>query len=172
MDLDRAAIGKNVAMTNASQTSTCWCCSEPRPGSELTGLACHPETRICRGCIQWLAATSGQGLVSTPIFPAADMAASMAFYRAAGFVVDTYDAGYAFVLSEGREVLHLARADSLDPARNQAACYLNTAHADDWHTTWTAAGLPVSAIEDQPHGMREFEIRDPSGNLLRVGRNI
>jgi catechol 2,3-dioxygenase-like lactoylglutathione lyase family enzyme len=155
-----------------SDTSTCACCGEARPDSELTGLACHPETQICRGCIHWLAHNSGQGLITTPIFPTADLDESAAFYRTAGFIVDAYDAGYAFVIYDGREVLHLAGADDLDPARNQAACYLNTTEADNLHAAWNAAGLPVSAINDQPWGMREFEVRDPSGNLLRIGRNL
>lgn len=159
-------------MTTDSTTSICSCCSEPRPDSELTGLACHAETRICRGCVRWLAMASGDGLISTPIFPTADMDRSAAFYRAAGFEVDAYDSGYAFVLSAGRELLHLAGADDLDPVRNQSAAYVNTPEADDWHRAWTDAGLPVSAIDDQPYGMREFEVRDPSGNLLRIGRNI
>jgi catechol 2,3-dioxygenase-like lactoylglutathione lyase family enzyme len=159
-------------MTTESTALTCSCCGEPRSESELTGLACHPEIRICRGCVRWLTLTSGEGLTSTPILPTADMDESAAFYRAAGFEVDAYDSGYAFVLSAGREVLHLAGTDDLDPAVNQAACYVNTIQADEWHSAWTGAGLPVSAIDDQPHGMREFEVRDPSGNLLRIGRNI
>jgi hypothetical protein len=158
--------------TGSPSHEPCACCGEPRAADQLTGLACHPETRICRSCIHWLAGAAGIGLISTPIFPTADMASSMAFYRAAGFVVDAYDDGYAFVIRDGDEVLHLAGVDDLDPERNQAACYLNTARADDWHAAWQAQGLPVGEIADQPFGMREFVVRDPSGNVLRVGRNL
>jgi hypothetical protein len=124
-------IGNTVVMTTRAIDSTCSCCGEIRPDSEPTGLVCHQQTRICRGCIRWLAVTSGEGLISTPVFPTADMSASTAFYRAAGFDVDAYDDGYAFVLRNGDEVLHLAATDELDPAHNQPACYRNTTDADD-----------------------------------------
>jgi catechol 2,3-dioxygenase-like lactoylglutathione lyase family enzyme len=159
-------------MTTEPETASCACCGQSRVDAELTGLACHPEIRICRDCIGWLAVASRNGLTSTPIFPTRDMDESVAFYRAAGFEVDMYDAGYAFVRRSGSEVLHLAGTDDLDLAANQAACYLNTSEADEWHRAWSDAGLAVSPIEDQPHGMREFDVRDPSGNSLRVGRNM
>ena len=44
--------------------------------------------------------------------------------------------------------------------------------ADDWHARFVTAGLPVTAIDDMPWGMHEFTLTDPSGNHLRIGRNI
>jgi uncharacterized glyoxalase superfamily protein PhnB len=35
-----------------------------------------------------------------------------------------------------------------------------------------AAGLPATGIEDQPWGMREFVLTDPSGNRVRIGRGV
>jgi len=126
---------------------------------------------VCPACIHWLATAAG-AVHAIPIFATADMDASRRFYEAAGFHVLAYDEGYSFVNRGGGEVLHLARSAELDPARNAAACYLNTREADEWHAAWAGAGLPVSDIADRPWGMHEFEVRDPSGNLLRVGRNL
>jgi hypothetical protein len=43
---------------------------------------------------------------------------------------------------------------------------------DDWHARMTAADLPVTPIADQPRGMREFALTDPSGNHVRIGRGL
>ena len=36
----------------------------------------------------------------------------------------------------------------------------------------TTADLPVTPIADQPWGMREFTLIDPSGNHVRIGRTL
>lgn len=126
---------------------------------------------MCRGCVQWLAVSTGV-VSATPIFATADVTASRRFYEMAGFVVDAYDDGYAFVSRDGAEVLHLAVSDVVDPMRNDAALYINNPAADGWHAAWGEAGLPVGALTDRPWGMREFEVADPSGNVLRIGRNL
>ena len=33
------------------------------------------------------------------------------------------------------------------------------------------AGLPVTDMADQPWGIREFTLNDPSGNNIRIGRS-
>lgn len=155
----------------SDETTSCSCCGKGHEPEALTGFQGHQETRLCRGCIEWLSIRAGNPK-TTPILATVDMAASQRFYRSAGFSVDVYDDGYAFVLRGSAEVLHLAGSDVVDADRNAAACYFNAPEADLWHAAWSAAGLPVGDITDQPWGMREFEVTDPSGNLLRVGRNI
>lgn len=148
----------------------CGCCGNERAADQVAALGRHPDVHVCRGCAQWLAARAG-AVRSTPILATRDMAEAKAFYEAAGFAVDAYDDGYAFVQRGGAELLHLVRSDIVDPSANAASCYLHSPDPDRWHAAWSAAGLPVGAIEDRPWGMREFEVRDPSGNLIRVGRN-
>ncbi|MEM7321729.1 MAG: VOC family protein [Actinomycetota bacterium] len=111
-------------------------------------------------------------IVTKIIFPAADMAAAIAFYRGLGFEVESYDDGYAWVRHRGEEILHLARAADLAADHNRAAGYVHVQDVDAWHAAWTAAGFPVGPVEDLPWQMREFRITDPSGNLLRVGQNL
>jgi len=60
----------------------------------------------------------------------------------------------------------------VEPGTNRAGCYLVTADADAWHARMTADGLPVTPIADQPWGMREFTLADPSGNRVRIGRAV
>ena len=118
------------------------------------------------------------GVSSTPTLPVVDMAEAVAFYERAGFDVRIYEdekgdpgEGFAFVEFDDQSVFDLD-AVSIDPARNGAGCYLVVQDADGWHDRLTAAGLPVTPIEDQPWGMREFSLRDPSGNNVRIGRSV
>lgn len=106
------------------------------------------------------------------VLPVASMTAAAAFYLQLGFDVQGYDPGYAWVLLGGEEILHLREVADLDAARNAASCYLHVGDAGGWHAAWKAAGAPVGPIDDQPWGMREFTLDDPSGNLIRVGQNI
>lgn len=114
----------------------------------------------------------GTRIVAKIIFPVADMDESIAFYRLLGFAVDTDGGGYAWVTNGGGEVLHLALTDDLDRSSNPAAGYFHVQDVDDWHAAWATTGVEVGALVDQPWQMREFSLRDPSGNLLRVGENL
>ena len=148
----------------------CLCCGEERAGSDLLRPGGTGDAAICRGCLAWLHGRMNSRVTS--IFPCIDMAESRRFYEAAGFTVDAYDEGYLFVIRDGGELLHLVAAPELDRAANRSACYLHCPHTDEWHEQWSEAGLPVSMLEDRPWGMREFSVIDPSGNLIRVGRNL
>lgn len=108
-------------------------------------------------------------IVAKIVFPVADMAAAADFYASLGLRVDRYDDGYAWVLDGDDEVAHLALVDGLDPDTNHAAGYWHVQNADAWHERFSA-GTPGPLL-DQPWGMREFTLVDPSGNTLRVGQN-
>lgn len=111
-------------------------------------------------------------IVPKAILPVAFMESAVAFYRQLGFEVQSYDPGYAWVLHIGEEILHLREVVDLDAAVNAASAYLHVGDVGGWRAAWSAAGVPVGAIEDQPWGMREFTVADPSGNLIRVGQNL
>jgi len=40
----------------------------------------------------------------------------------------------------------------------------------DEASRFTAAGLPVTPVQDMPWGMHEVTLTDPNGNNIRVGR--
>lgn len=81
-----------------------------------------------------------------------------------------YDDGYAFVCVHGEEILHLRRGASPTPDDDQRA-YLHVADAGAWHAALQARSDPVSPLVDEPWGMREFTMRDPFGNVVRIGQN-
>ena len=149
----------------------CSCCGQQRDPDTLVELQCHPDVKICRGCIQWLRFRSG-ALVVTPTIAVADMPQAIAFYESAGFEIERYDDRFAFVHHGDEEsVLHLAVADEMEPARNGGGCYIVVPDVDEWHGRLTAAGHPVTPLETMPWGMREFSVTDPSGNRLRIGHS-
>jgi uncharacterized glyoxalase superfamily protein PhnB len=105
-----------------------------------------------------------------PIFPVAAIEPAIAFYRRLGFEVVQYDEDYAWVTWEGHEIVHLRHVPDLEVAANAASCYVHVEDVDGWHARWsTASGVEVAELADQPWGMREFSVTDPSGNLVRVG---
>jgi catechol 2,3-dioxygenase-like lactoylglutathione lyase family enzyme len=151
---------------------TCSCCGEER---ETVGLLCHDDVRVCRTCAEWLA---GQlGVTSTPTLPVTGLVESVAFYERAGFGVRVYEdengnpGDFAFVDFDEQSVFDLDVAD-VDPALNRAGCYLIVQDVDGWHGRMAAADLPVSQLADQPWGMREFTLTDPSGNHIRIGQSV
>lgn len=150
---------------------TCSCCGEDRPADKVGTLQCHPETQVCRDCINWLHHQAGM-VETTPTFPVADMATAIQFYRSLGFDVHAYDDGFAFVQFDGVSVFDLDLRPDTDATRNLSGCYLIVPDADTWHTRLSAAGVPTSTLENMPWGMREFAFSDPNGNRIRVGTSI
>jgi catechol 2,3-dioxygenase-like lactoylglutathione lyase family enzyme len=111
-------------------------------------------------------------IVPKVIFPVADMAAAVAFYRSLKLTVAQYDDGYAWVSHCGWEIAHLALVPDLDRVANRTGAYFHVADAAAWHRAWQSAGLDVGPLRDEPWDMREFALRDGDGNLLRVGQNL
>lgn len=153
---------------------TCACCGEEKP---TVALQSRDDVALCRDCIGWLLARSG--VTSTPTLPVVDMGDAVGFYERAGFGVRVYTDdngepgdGFAFVDFDGQSVFDLDAAADMDPAANRAGCYLITGDADAWHGRMLAATLPVTELADQPWGMREFTLTDPSGNHIRIGRGV
>lgn len=146
----------------------CSCCGEERTAEQVGTLNCHPEMKVRRSCIDWLSAQAGR-IDSTPTLPAIDMPATIAFYESAGFDVESYDGGFAFVQFEDDRVFDLDHAPDINSARNGAGCFLTVPDSDAWHARLAGAGLPVTPIEDKPWGMREFTLTDPNVNHVRIG---
>jgi hypothetical protein len=149
----------------------CYCCGEERDVSMMAALRCHDEVKVCRICIGWLMRRAG-GIDVTPTLPVADMVEAVRFCEAAGFDVEQYDDGFAFVHANDQSVFDLDLAVGMDPATNHAGCYVITDEVDEWHARFVARGLQVTPVEDMPWGMHEFTLTDPSGNNIRVGRSV
>jgi DNA-binding MarR family transcriptional regulator len=109
-----------------------------------------------------------------PIFPVADLAASLAHYATLGFRTFAYEEGseYGFANRDGLSI-HLAADSDHDPD-HAAAAYLYVRDADALHARWTQPGV---GGETRPVGLTEYGLRegfhvDPDGNCIRFGSPV
>jgi hypothetical protein len=156
-------------MTTESTTEeACYCCGRSFPVSQLARMLGHPEVAVCAGCAEWLATRSKTLVRAVPVLHTDDLDASMRFWEAAGFDMHRLGEDFALGTREGLEVhLVLDRPDG----RDRGGAYIHARDVDAVRATWAQAGLPVSEVQDEPWGMREFNVVDPGGNRVRVGRN-
>ncbi len=148
---------------------TCSCCGQSCDPSMMAALQCHADIKVCRTCVGWLVQQTG-GADVTPTLPVADMEAATRFYETAGFSVQHYDDGFAFVHLHDQSVFDLDLRPETTPSTNGAGCYMIVADVDGWHERLLAAGLPVTSVADQPWNMHEFTLTDPNGNNIRIGQ--
>jgi len=112
-----------------------------------------------------------------PILPVHDLDEARAFYESLGFKAWYHDKHYEIV-NRGQLVVHLEERVGLAPSTNQTSCYWRVTDADRLYEEFTALGLPsegtprLTEPQDEPWGMREFTLKDPSGNLIRVGHEL
>lgn len=112
-----------------------------------------------------------------PILPAVDMERTRAFYESLGFRAGYRDNRYD-ILRRGNLVVHLESRDDLVPSRNRTSCYWRVENADTLYSEFASLGLPSEGVPrltepaDEPWGMREFTLKDPAGNLIRVGHEL
>ena len=112
-----------------------------------------------------------------PILPTQDLSGTRAFYESLGFNAGYHDDRYD-ILRRGNLVVHLESHDDLLPARNGTSCYWRVADADVLYQEFKTLGLPseglpcLTAPYDESWGMREFTLKDPSGNLVRIGHEL
>jgi len=112
-----------------------------------------------------------------PILPVLDMQLTRAFYELLGFKAGYHDEHYD-ILRRGRLVVHLEKHAALIPEDNSTSCYWRVTDADALYRAFAPLGLPSEGLPsltqpcNESWGMREFTIRDPSGNLIRVGHAL
>lgn len=115
-----------------------------------------------------------------PILPARNLTEVRAFYGRLGFAAwfgDDPRWQYEIVSRRGLVVHFFADAD-LVATKNDAGCYWRVEDADRLHQELAALDLPGEGVPrltspvDQPWGMREFTLVDPSGNLVRIGHEL
>jgi catechol 2,3-dioxygenase-like lactoylglutathione lyase family enzyme len=115
-----------------------------------------------------------------PILPARNLDETRAFYEKLGFVPWHRGRGaWAYeIVSRGHLVVHFFEEPELTPGENETSCYWRVRDADRFHQEFARLNLPSEGIPrltppvDQPWGMREFTLVDPSGNLVRVGHDL
>jgi catechol 2,3-dioxygenase-like lactoylglutathione lyase family enzyme len=114
---------------------------------------------------------------SEPILPVDNVSRARRFYESLGFTAGYHHDRYE-ILRRGKLVVHLEARDDLVPAANTTSCYWRVADADALHREFASLGLPsegalrLTAPNDEPWGMREFTLKDPAGNLIRIGHEL
>lgn len=114
-----------------------------------------------------------------PIFPSRDIDRTEAFYARLGFrtIYRSEADDYLLLKREAAEV-HFR----LDPDHDSETChhggYMRPASVDEFSDEVAALGLPEDGRpcfrppEDKPWRMRELEIVDPDGNLIRAAEEL
>jgi len=112
-----------------------------------------------------------------PILPAQDVRRTRAFYESLGFKAGYHDDRYE-ILRRDNLVVHLEAHQDLRPATNHTSCYWRVPDADALYREFATLGLPeegspsLSKPCDEPWGMREFTLKDPAGNVVRIGHEL
>jgi catechol 2,3-dioxygenase-like lactoylglutathione lyase family enzyme len=105
-----------------------------------------------------------------PIFPVADVEASLRFYERLGFATRLYDGGdYGFATRDGLE-LHLGLAKP--GIAGTASAYVWTDDADALAEVWASAGVEVHPPVDTEWRQHEGAVVDPDGNVIRFGSPV
>jgi uncharacterized glyoxalase superfamily protein PhnB len=116
-----------------------------------------------------------------PLLNVEDVSRSIRFYRdRLGFdVVFESEADgrirFASLRNSGIELLlnEPGEVDSRDRRHRgtyaDAVLYFTVADVDALHAQLREAGFPVSELEDEAYGLREFTVRDPDGYELAFG---
>lgn len=108
--------------------------------------------------------------------PARDFAASKSFYATLGFEIGWSSDTLAHVRLGSTSFL--LQAFYVAEHANNFMMHLLVKDVDAWHAHVVASGVAqtfgvrVDPPADQPWGMRDFVLFDPTGVLWRIGQNI
>jgi catechol 2,3-dioxygenase-like lactoylglutathione lyase family enzyme len=111
--------------------------------------------------------------VAIPTLPMSEMRETQAFYERLGFHTAYWhmDPAQYLILRRDELELHFFGLPGLDPMENVAGCYLRVEDVEGLNDEFRESGIEgLGCAEDKPWGMREFELVDPNGNLLRIGQ--
>jgi catechol 2,3-dioxygenase-like lactoylglutathione lyase family enzyme len=107
-----------------------------------------------------------------PMLPVRSMPASVAFYGALGFEVETRKDEWGWAMLRCGEV-RLMVDQSINPhpgLPRASVLYLYPENIADYHRKARANGLTVPDLETTFYGLTEFRIDDPDGNRLWIGQ--
>jgi catechol 2,3-dioxygenase-like lactoylglutathione lyase family enzyme len=110
--------------------------------------------------------------VAVPMLPMSELRETQAFYERLGFHAAYWhmDPDQYLIVRRDDLELHFFGLPGLDPTENFSACYLRVEDVQGMNDEFRESGLEGLAwVQEMPSGMREFDLIDPNGNLLRVG---
>jgi catechol 2,3-dioxygenase-like lactoylglutathione lyase family enzyme len=111
----------------------------------------------------------------TANLPSRDFAATVAFYKALGFVVEFQDQGW-LMLARGPLELEFFAHPALEPSESWFSACLRVGDPDGLLAVWQQVGLPsdpkaiprLTGFFTPAGAPRMFALVDPDGSLLRV----
>lgn len=115
-----------------------------------------------------------QELISTvPVLPSRDMDRTVEYYGRLGFdLYKRFGDEYAIVVREGCEI-HFFGFRDLDPLSSAHSAYIRVNDADSLYAEFVGRSIEnMIPPVNKPWFMRELNIVDPDGNLLRFGQKI
>ena len=105
-----------------------------------------------------------------PIFPARDVPAAQAWYREV-LGVDVNWIWKDDFGSVGQDHVELFFYESAEP--QPGMCFVFDDDVDALHARAAERGAEiVGPLEDKAWNVREFSVRDPNGNVLRIGTSV
>lgn len=117
--------------------------------------------------------------LAIPTLPARNLPEILKFYEQLGFQnCSAPEYQDYLILRRHRLEIHFFHFSALDPAESYSGCYLRVMNVADLFEEFSQKSLPSTGIprlgklKEQPWGMQEFYLVDPSGNLLRIGQVI
>ncbi len=120
--------------------------------------------QVASGAIGSVAERSAQLAVELRV---SDLASSIAFYEAAGLVLERRTDGFAALQIEGRYLL-LAEHPNAVAGPNPPNLRIAVADADAAFARAQTLGWPVRhGLADQGYGLRDFTVCDPDGYEVR-----
>jgi uncharacterized glyoxalase superfamily protein PhnB len=104
------------------------------------------------------------------VLPSLNLDESLAFAKQMGFELGhRYGDDYAVVARDGMQ-LHYWACDNKEVAEN-SGCYVRSVDVRALRAEFAANGVErLCEAEVKPWGMLEFQVTDPSGNVLRFGQ--
>jgi hypothetical protein len=116
---------------------------------------------------------------AVPVLSSRDLRETLTFYEQLGFEnrgapPEEWD---YLILGRGGVELHFVAAPATDRRTGAASCFVYVPDADALHEEWEKVGVAADAETGSrletpmstDYGMREFDLVDRSGNVIRVG---
>jgi catechol 2,3-dioxygenase-like lactoylglutathione lyase family enzyme len=105
-----------------------------------------------------------------PILPARDMPVAQAWY------CDVLGLGVNWIWKDdfgsvGKDCVELFLYESVEPQPGMCSLFVDDVDVVHAHAAERGAEI-VSPLEDKPWNVREFSVRDPNGNVLRIGTGV
>lgn len=143
--------------------------SEPAPSDCAADTARSKPTDPKSPATQ-KSAQRAQNMKAAPIIGAKDLNVAKAYYaQQLGFTETGYEDDGYLILRRGTLELHFWPTDDKGYLE-KTAVYIRADEIEALHAEYKARSVAgLSRLEVKPWGMREFNIIDPSGNLLRFG---